>query len=78
LRCFNNPSGNNISYRIIAVNQFEDAKGGFIGRRLPSFRRTKLADSRRVPLEPKSDRLFISRHGFLSAQVAVIVETSIN
>jgi hypothetical protein len=76
LRCFNNPSGNNISYRIIAVNQFEDAKGGFIGRRLPSFRRTKLADSRRVPLEPKSDRLIV--HGFLSAQVAVIVETSIN
>ena len=25
LRCFNNPSGNNLRYRIIAVIQFEDA-----------------------------------------------------
>ena len=35
LRCFNNPSGNNFSYRIIAVTQFEDAKGAFIGCREP-------------------------------------------
>ena len=33
LRGFNNPSGNNLSYRIIAVIQFEDAKGAFISRR---------------------------------------------
>ena len=35
LRCFNNSSGNNFSYRIIAVTQFEDAKGAFIGCREP-------------------------------------------
>ena len=35
LRRFNNPSGNNFSYRIIAVIQFEDAKGAFIGCREP-------------------------------------------
>jgi hypothetical protein len=35
LGCFNNPSGNNLSYRIIAVIQFEDAKAAFIGRREP-------------------------------------------
>ena len=35
LRCFNNPSGNDLSYRIIAVVQFEDAKGAFIGGREP-------------------------------------------
>ena len=35
LRCFNNPSGNDLSYRILAVIQFEDAKGAFIGRREP-------------------------------------------
>ena len=35
LRCFNNPSGNDPSCRILAVIQFEDAKGAFIGRREP-------------------------------------------
>ena len=30
LRCFDYPSGNNLRYRIIAVIQFEDAKGAFI------------------------------------------------
>jgi hypothetical protein len=35
LRCFNNPSGNNLSYPIIAVVHFEGAKGPFIGRREP-------------------------------------------
>ena len=35
LRCFNNSSGNHFSYRIIAVTQFEDAKGAFIGCREP-------------------------------------------
>jgi hypothetical protein len=35
LRCFNNPSSNNLSYRIIAVVHVERAKGPFIGRREP-------------------------------------------
>jgi hypothetical protein len=35
LRCFDNPPGNNLSYWIIAVIQFEDAKGAFIGGREP-------------------------------------------